>query len=113
MEINQGKKIEKTFKFSLLICSYILPFKYLDKDIYTLNIDDINLDILCIDLEDVDTFKNKLYSCFIILKKEFKFSDEVNKYLDMYYSKIVKTILFFGLNNKLEFLVGRDDTIIV
>lgn len=41
------------------------------------------------------------------------FSDEVNKYLDMYYSKIVKTILYFGLNNKLEFLVGRDDTIIV
>lgn len=90
-----------------------LLLKYLDKDIYSLNIDDINLDILYIDLEDVDTFKNKLYSSFISLKREFKFGDEINKYLDMYYSKVVKTILYFGLNNKLEFLVGRDDTIIV
>lgn len=47
------------------------------------------------------------------LKKEFKFHDAVNEYLYMYYSKIVKTILYFGLNNKLKFLVGRDDTIIV
>ena len=76
-------------------------------------IDNINLDILYIDLEEVEVFKSKLYSCFMNLKKEFKFNDVVNEYLDMYYSKIVKTILYFGLNNKLEFLVGRDDTIIV
>ena len=35
------------------------------------------------------------------------FNDAVNEYLDMYYSKIVKTILYFGLNNKLKFLVGE------
>ncbi len=60
-------------------------------------IDNINLDILYIDLEEVEVFKSKLYSCFMNLKKEFKFNDAVNEYLDCIILKLLKLFYILAL----------------
>ena len=41
--------------------------------------------------------KSKLYSCFMNLKKEFKFNDAVNEYLDCIILKLLKLFYILAL----------------
>lgn len=86
-----------------------LLLKYSCENIYTLNIDLIDIDKMYSDAD----IKNKLYDSFINLKNEFNFDDKVNDYLEIYYSKIIKTIMYFLENKNIESLVGKNDVVIV
>lgn len=94
---------------------FLIPLllRYLDKDIYSLNIDLIDLDKIYNDSIDIVKFKNKIYKCFLSIKEEFKFSKEVNNYLDKYYSKTIKTIIYFIYSKELEKLVGNNSVVII
>ena len=88
-------------------------YPYLDKDIYSLNIDLIDLNKIYNDSIDIVKFRNKIYKCFLSIKEEFKFSKEVNNYLDKYYSKAIKTIIYFIYSKELEKLVGKNSVVII
>lgn len=90
-----------------------LLLRYLDKDIYSLNIDLIDLNKIYNDSIDIVKFRNKIYKCFLSIKEEFKFSKEVNNYLDKYYSKAIKTIIYFIYSKELEKLVGKNSVVII
>lgn len=90
-----------------------LLLRYLDKDIYSLNIDLIDLNKIYNDSIDIVKFRNKIYKCFLSIKEEFKFSKEVNNYLDKYYSKAIKTIIYFIYSKELEKLVGNNSVVII
>lgn len=90
-----------------------LLLRYLDKDIYSLNIDDIDLDILYNDIKDKEFFKDKLYISFISIKRDLFLDDNVNKYLDKYYYKFYKTILYFTCSKELEKLLGKNSVVII
>ena len=90
-----------------------LLLRYLDKNIYSLDIDLIEIDKIYSDSIDIVKFKNKIYKSFLNIKEEFKLNYEVNNYLDKYYSKIIKTIIYFICNRELEKLVGKSDIVII
>ncbi len=90
-----------------------LLLKYLNKDIYSLNIDLIDVNRIYNEFNNIEKFKNSFHSCFLNLKNEFDFNDEVNNYLDKYYFKIMRTIVSFVENYELEKLIGKCDSVII
>ena len=57
--------------------------------------------------------KNNVYKSFLSIKNEFSFNDEVNSYLDKYYFKIIRTIIYFIDNRNIECLIGKNNVVIV
>lgn len=89
-----------------------LLLRYLNKDIYSLDTSLIDTNIIYNDFKN-NIFESKLFNSFISIKDEFKLNSNTNNYLDMYYYKVYKTIIYFINNKRLEFLVGECDSIIV
>ncbi len=57
--------------------------------------------------------KNNVYKSFLSIKNEFSFNDEVNSYLDKYYFKIIRTIIYFIDNRNIECLIRKNNVVIV
>lgn len=87
--------------------------KYSNRYIYSLDIDLIHIDKIYNEFNDIEKFKDRFCECFMKLKDEFRFNQEVNNYLDKYYFIIIKTIIYFIYNKKFENLVGKNDLIII
>lgn len=110
---------EKYIKYEELVINIFsdvflisLLLRYLCEDIYSLDIRLIDCDKIYNDFKK-NIFERKLYNSFISIKNEFKLDSDTNNYLDMYYSKIYKTIIYFISNNNFNLLIYEGDTIIV
>ena len=78
-----------------------------------MNIDLIDLNKIYNDSINMLKFKNNIYKSFLSIKNEFSFIDEVNSYLDKYYFKIIRTIIYFIDNGNIECLIGKNNVVIV
>lgn len=88
-----------------------LLLRYLNKDIYSLDICLVDTNKIYNDFKN-NIFESKLYSSFISIKEEFNLDSNTNNYLDMYYYKVYKTIIYFISNDILDKLIIGNDIIV-
>ena len=85
---------------------------YCNEEVESLNSDLIDIDSIYNDYKN-NCFNDKLLESFNSLKDKYNFNSNVCEYLDIYYFKFCKTILYFVSNRKLEELLGKSEIVII
>ncbi len=92
-----------------IIFTFCLVLEYLNKDIYDLNILDIDVEKIYND----DNYINNLDKAYNNLKNKWKFDDKTNKYLDKCKVIIINKIIYHYKNNTLHILLGEKESRVI